>query len=96
MQHLNYSVAIIYGTCNVFPMISSLHFMLVLSEVLLLLLLTCLLIFVCDVQLDNGGKVILKAALDAIQDCPGFKDQSVLDKVATTCANLPEGKTPFT
>jgi hypothetical protein len=40
--------------------------------------------------LDNGGKVILKAALDAIQDCPGFKDQSVLDKVATTCANLPE------
>jgi hypothetical protein len=50
------------------------------------------LVNVCDVQLDNGGKVILKAAIDALADCPGFKDQSILDKVAATCANLPEGK----
>ena len=55
-----------------------------------------MLIFVCDVQLDNGGKVILKAAIDTLADCPGFRDQNLLDKVAMTCANLPEGKTPFT
>jgi len=48
------------------------------------------------VQLDNDGKVILKAAIDTLATCPGFKDQSVLDKVATTCANLPEGKISFT
>jgi len=50
---------------------------------------------VCDVQLDNGGKVILKAAIDTIAEYPAFKDQSLLDKVATTCANLPQGKIPF-
>lgn len=51
---------------------------------------------VCDVQLDNGGKIILKAAIDTLAQCPDFKDQSVLDKVATACANLPEGKIPST
>lgn len=50
----------------------------------------------CDVQLDNGGKIVLKAAIDILSQCPDFNDQSILDKVAATCANLPEGKTPFT
>jgi hypothetical protein len=50
----------------------------------------------CDVQLDNGGKIIPKAAVDAIAQCTGCNDQSILDKVATACANLPEGKIPST
>lgn len=49
----------------------------------------------CGVQLDNDGKIILKAAIDTLAECPGFKDQSILDKVAATCVNLPEGKIPF-
>jgi len=48
------------------------------------------------VQLDNGGKIILKAAIDTLAECPDFKDQTILEKVATTCANLPDGKIPFT
>ena len=49
----------------------------------------------CDVQLDNGGQIILKAAIEAVAECPGFKDQSLLDKVATICANLPGGRINF-
>jgi hypothetical protein len=50
---------------------------------------------VCGVQLDNDGKIILKAAIDTLAECPGFMDQNILDKVAATCANLPEGKITF-
>jgi hypothetical protein len=51
---------------------------------------------VCDVQVDSNGNLIMSAAIDALKECPGFKDQNILDKVAATCANLNPGKTTFT
>jgi hypothetical protein len=47
------------------------------------------------VQIDNGGQIILKAAVDHLAQCPGFKDQKVLDKVTVACATLSAGKTRF-
>jgi hypothetical protein len=46
-------------------------------------------------QVDNAGRINMKKFTEFLTKNCGIKDQSILDKIPTTCGNSGEGKISF-
>jgi hypothetical protein len=46
-------------------------------------------------QIDSSGRMNMEKVMDSFSKLCGVKDQSILDKISTTCGYSGEGKISF-